>query len=67
MRQRIDNLKRHLLENYPRTHKILYKSTEMLGWTPIIIIPIIIIVYGQILVLTYGYYKSAYNTNTTNK
>jgi len=58
MRQRLDDLKRHLLENYPRTHKILYKTTEMIGWTPIIII-----VYGQILVLTYGYYKSAYNTN----
>ena len=62
MRQRIERLKRHVYENYPRTHKILYKSTEMIGWTPIIII-----VYGQILVLTYGYYKSACNTNTTNK
>ena len=58
MRQRLTHLKRVLREKYPRTHKILYKSTEMVGWTPIILM-----VYGQILVLTYGYYKSACNTN----
>ena len=58
MRQRLSHLKRVLHEKYPRTHKILYKTTEMVGWTPIILM-----VYGQILVLTYGYYKSACNTN----
>ena len=56
MRQSLSHLKRVLREKCPRTHKILYKTTEMVGWTPIIIM-----VYGQILVLTYGYYKSACN------
>ena len=54
MRQRLSYLSDRLKEKCPRTHKILYKTTEMIGWTPIILM-----VYGQILVLTYGYYKSA--------
>lgn len=58
MRQRLSHLKRQFKENCPRTHKIIDKTTEMVGWTPIILM-----VYGQILVLTYGYYKSACNTN----
>ena len=58
MRQRLSHLKRQFKEKCPRTHKIIDKTTEMVGWTPIILM-----VYGQILVLTYGYYKSACNTN----
>jgi len=55
MRQRLSHL---LREKCPRTHKIIDKSIEMAGWTPIILM-----VYGQILVLSYGYYKSACNTD----
>lgn len=58
MRQSLSHLKRQFKEKCPRTHKIIDKTTEMVGWTPIILM-----VYGQILVLTYGYYKSACNTN----
>ena len=58
MRQRLSHLSDTLREKCPRTHKIIDKSIEMVGWTPIILM-----VYGQILVLTYGYYKSACNTN----
>ena len=58
MRQRLSRLKHLLRDKCPRTHKIIDKSIEMVGWTPIIMM-----VYGQILVLTYGYYKSACNTN----
>ena len=55
MRQRLSHLMR---DKCPRTHKIISKATEIAGWTPIILM-----VYGQILVLSYGYYKSACNTD----
>ena len=58
MRQRLSHLSDRLKENCPRTHKIIDKSIGMVGWTPIILM-----VYGQILVLSYGYYKSACNTD----
>ena len=58
MRQRLSRLKHLLRDKCPRTHKIIDKSIGMVGWTPVILM-----VYGQILVLTYGYYKSACNTN----
>ena len=58
MRQRLSHLKGRFKEKCPRTHKIIDKSIEMVGWTPIILM-----VYGQILVLSYGYYKSACNTD----
>ena len=50
MRQRLSHL---LREKCPRTHKIIDKSIEMAGWTPIIMM-----VYSQILLLSYAYYKS---------
>ena len=53
MRQRLSHLKRTLREKCPRTYKIIHKSYEMVGWTPIILM-----VYGQILLLSYAYYKS---------
>ena len=53
MRQRLSHLKRTLREKCPRTYKIIHKSQEMVGWTPIILM-----VYGQILLLSYAYYKS---------
>ena len=53
MRQRLSHLKRRLRKKCPRTHKIIDKSIEMVGWTPIILM-----VYGQILLLSYAYYKS---------
>jgi len=56
MRQRLRNLSHRFKENCPRTHKIIDKTVGMIGWTPVIMM-----VYGQILVLTYGYYKSACN------
>ena len=58
MRQRLSHLSARLKENCPRTHKIIDKSIDMVGWTPIILM-----VYGQILILSYGYYKSACNTD----
>ena len=54
MRQRLTHLFEALERKCPRTHKIIDKSIEMVGWTPIILM-----VYSQILVLSYGYYKSA--------
>jgi hypothetical protein len=53
MRQRLSRLKHLLRDKCPRTYKIIDKSTDMLGWTPIIIM-----VYSQILLLSYAYYKS---------
>ena len=53
MRQRLSHARRILREKYPRTHKIINKTTEMVGWTPIIAA-----VYVQVLVLSYAYYKS---------
>ena len=53
MRQRLSHLKRKLREKCPRTHKIIDKSIDMAGWTPIIMM-----VYSQILLLSYAYYKS---------
>ena len=50
MRQRLI----HLLRNKcPRTYKIIDKTTDMIGWTPIIMM-----VYVQVLALSYAYYKS---------
>ena len=53
MRQRLSHIKRRLREKCPRTHKIIDKTAEMVGWTPIILM-----VYSQILLLSYAYYKS---------
>ena len=53
MRQRLTHIKRIMREKCPRTHKIIDKSIEMVGWTPIILM-----VYSQILLLSYAYYKS---------
>ena len=53
MRQRLSHLNRRLKEKCPRTHKIIDKSIEMAGWTPIILM-----VYAQVLGLSYAYYKS---------
>ena len=50
MRQRLSHL---LREKCRRTHKIIDKSIEMVGW-----MPIIMMVYSQILLLSYAYYKS---------
>ena len=58
MRQRLSHLSDRLKEKCPRTHKIIDKTIDMVGWTPVILM-----VYGQILILSYGYYKSACNTN----
>ena len=40
-------------EKCPRTYKIIDKTTDMIGWTPIIMM-----VYVQVLALSYAYYKS---------
>ena len=53
MRQRLSHIKRRLREKCPRTHKIIDKTIEMAGWTPIIAM-----VYVQVLALSYAYYKS---------
>ena len=53
MRQRLSHIKRIMREKCPRTHKIIDKSIEMVGWTPIIAM-----VYVQVLALSYAYYKS---------
>ena len=53
MRQRLSHIKRIMREKCPRTHKIIDKTTDMIGWTPIIAM-----VYVQVLVLSYAYYKS---------
>jgi hypothetical protein len=42
-------------EKCPRAYKIIDKTVEMAGWTPIILM-----VYSQILLLSYAYYKSDY-------
>ena len=49
MRQLSEGLKKR----GPRVHNILNKTNEMIVWTPIIVM-----VYGSILSLTYSYYKS---------
>ncbi len=56
MRQRLSRIKRRMREKCPRSYKIISKAADIAGWTPIILI-----LYGQILVLTYGYYKSDSN------
>ena len=53
MRQRLSRLKHLLRDKCPRTHKIINKSTDMIGW-----MPIIMMVYVQVLALSYAYYKS---------
>ena len=53
MRQRLARLKRLMREKCPRTYKIINKTNEMIGWTPIILM-----VYVQVLGLSYAYYKS---------
>ncbi len=53
MRQRMSRLKHLMEDKCPRTHKIIHKSYEMIGWTPIIMM-----VYVQVLALSYAYYKS---------
>ena len=53
MRQRLSRLKHLLRDKCPRTHKIIDKTTDMIGWTPIIAM-----VYVQVLGLSYAYYKS---------
>jgi len=53
MRQRLSRLRRAVKEKYPRTHKIIDKATDIVGWTPIIGM-----IYLQVLGLTYAYYKS---------
>ena len=53
MRQRLSRLKHLLRDKCPRTHKIIDKTTDMVGWTPIIVM-----VYVQVLALSYAYYKS---------
>lgn len=58
MRQRLTHLIDTFERKCPRTHKIIDKSIGVLAWTPVIMM-----VYGQILVLSYGYYKSGCNTN----
>ena len=50
MRQRLIHL---LRDKCPRTYKIIDKTTDMIGWTPIIMM-----VYVQVLALSYAYYKS---------
>ena len=56
MRQRLSHARRVLREKYPRTHKIIDKTTDMVGWTPIILM-----IYSQVIVLTYKLYKSEGN------
>ena len=53
MRQRLARLKRLMRDKCPRTYKIIHKTNEMIGWTPIILM-----VYVQVLGLSYAYYKS---------
>ena len=53
MRQRLTRLKHLMRDKCPRTYKIINKTNEMVGWTPIIAM-----VYVQVLVLSYAYYKS---------
>ena len=53
MRQRLSRLKHLLRDKCPRTYKIIHKTNEMVGWTPIILM-----VYVQVLALSYAYYKS---------
>ena len=53
MRQRLSHARRVLREKCPRTHKIISKATEIVGWTPIIAM-----IYVQVLGLSYAYYKS---------
>ena len=53
MRQRLTRLKHLMREKCPRTYKIINKSTDMIGWTPIIVM-----VYVQVLAISYSYYKS---------
>ena len=53
MRQRLTRLKHLMREKCPRTYKIIDKTTDMIGWTPIIMM-----VYVQVLALSYAYYKS---------
>jgi len=44
------------VKNSPRVNKIKDKATEMLVWTPILLM-----VYAQVAVLMYGYYKGDSN------
>ena len=53
MRQRLSHLKRQLREKCPRVHKIIKKSTDIAGWTPIILS-----VYAMIVSHSYKCYKS---------
>ena len=46
MRQRIK-------EKCPRVYKIIDKTAEMIVWTPIFLV-----IYAQVLGLSYAYYKS---------
>ena len=56
MRQRLSHARRVLREKYPRTHKIIDKSTDIAGWTPIILM-----IYSQVILMTYSLYKSEGN------
>ena len=56
MRQRLARARRVLREKYPRTHKIIDKTTDMVGWTPIILM-----IYSQVILMTYSLYKSEGN------
>ena len=56
MRQRLSHARRVLREKYPRTHKIIDKTTDMVGWTPIILM-----VYSQVILMTYSLYRSEGN------
>mgnify|MGYP003652168622 CR=1 FL=1 len=56
MRQRLSRARRVLREKYPRTHKIIDKTTDMVGWTPIILM-----IYSQVILMTYSLYKSEGN------
>jgi len=56
MRQRLAHVRRVLREKYPRTHKIIDKTTDMVGWTPIILM-----IYSQVILMTYSLYKSEGN------
>ena len=53
MRHRLTRLKHLMRDKCPRTYKIINKSNVMIGWTPIILM-----VYVQVLGLSYAYYKS---------
>ena len=56
MRQKLSHARRVLREKYPRTHKIIDKTTDMVGWTPIILM-----IYSQVILMTYSLYKSEGN------